>query len=66
MFNDVCSNICCPPQKILFCSSVIGKQAIVRQIRPQLHVDCKYRYKTLGIRLPQSIDQHVSSFPLSA
>lgn len=26
-------------QKLLFCSTAIGRQAIVRQLKPQLHVD---------------------------
>lgn len=28
-----------PPQRLLFCSTQAGKQAIVRQIEPDLHVD---------------------------
>jgi hypothetical protein len=28
-----------PPQRLLFCSTQPGKQSIVRQIEPDLHID---------------------------
>jgi hypothetical protein len=43
-----------PSQKVLFCSTGVGRQAIVRQIRPQLHIDRECP-RFLCLHVPQAL-----------